>query len=79
MYCDTSETSFGDAEDHRPRVAGLPALAVDVEPHVEVLQVLDLVGGDEPRADRAERVAALALAPLRCRSSSSGTRAPTRR
>ena len=34
---------LGDAEDHRPRVAGLPPLAVDVEPHVEVLRILDLV------------------------------------
>ena len=68
-----------DAEDHRLRVAGLPALPVDVEPHPEVLRILDLVGGDEPRPERPERVAALALAPLRSRSSSSGTRARTRR
>ena len=32
-----------DAEDHRLRVARLPALAVDVEPHVEILRVPDLV------------------------------------
>ena len=30
----------------------------------EVLRVLDLVLGDEPRADRAEGLAALALVPL---------------
>src|SRR6185437_8083379 len=51
-------------EDHRPGVTALALLAVDVEPHVEVLNVLDLVFGDEPRADRAERLAALALHPL---------------
>ena len=45
------------------RVAGLLALAVDVEPHVEVLHVADLVGRDQPGADRAEGVAALALVP----------------
>ena len=43
MYRETSATSCGDAEDHRLRVARLPALAVDVEPHAEVLRVLDLV------------------------------------
>src|SRR6185369_10867929 len=54
---------LGDAEDHRARRSVLAALAVDVEPHREVLRVLDLVGGHHPRADRAERVAALALVP----------------
>src|SRR6516164_3336105 len=53
-----------DAEDHRPRVPGLPPLAIDVEPHVEILRVADFVGRHEPRADRSERVAALALVPL---------------
>ena len=69
----------GDAEDHRPRVAALPALAVDVEPHVEVLRILDLVGRHEPRPERSERVAALALAPLRRRCASAGSRARRRR
>ena len=54
----------GDAEDHRLGVAGLHALAVDVEEHVEVLHVVDLVGGDQPRPERAEGRAALALGPL---------------
>jgi hypothetical protein len=45
-------------------VAGLLALAVDVQPHAQVLAVADLVRGDQPGADRAEGVAALALVPL---------------
>src|SRR5690348_18239306 len=53
-----------DAEDHRLGVAALALLAVHVEPHVELLHVLDLVLGDEPRSDRAEGLAALALGPL---------------
>src|SRR4029077_18822372 len=51
-------------EDHGRGVAALALLAVDVEPHGELLRVLDLVLGDEPRADRAECLAALALGPL---------------
>src|SRR6185295_4569960 len=53
-----------DAEDHGLRVAALALLAVDVEPHVELLHVLDLVLGDEPGPERPERLAALALGPL---------------
>src|ERR1700693_789769 len=52
------------AEDHGLGVAALALLAIDVEPHVEVLRVLDLVLGDEPRADGPEGLAALALVPL---------------
>ena len=55
---------LGDAEDHRLGRAVLAAVAVDLEPHVEVLRVGDFVVGDEPGADRAEGVAALALVPL---------------
>ena len=51
-------------EDHGARVSGLHALAVDVEPHVEVLRVANLVAGDEPWPDRACAVEALALVPL---------------
>src|SRR5262249_33559932 len=51
-------------EDHRAGVTALAFLAVDVEPHIEIVDVLDLVLGDEPRADRAEGSAAFALAPL---------------
>src|SRR4029077_2166741 len=51
-------------EDHGRGVAALAFLAVDVEPHGELLRVLDLVLGDEPRAERAEGLAALALGPL---------------
>src|SRR5579872_4519455 len=57
--------AFGDGEDHRGGVSGLHSTAVDLEKHVERLRVADLVGGDEPRADRTEGVAALALVPLR--------------
>ena len=44
--------------------AGLAALAVDVEPHRQLLHVRDFVLGDEPRAERAEGVVRLALGPL---------------
>src|SRR5258707_9594260 len=54
----------GGAEDHRLGVALLARLAVHREPHVEPLRVRNLVLGDEPRTDRAERLAALALGPL---------------
>jgi hypothetical protein len=37
----------------------------EIQEHIEGLGVPDLVGGDEPRADGAESVAALALVPLR--------------
>ncbi len=52
------------AEDHGARVAALALLAVDVEPHVEVLHVLDLVARHQPRPDRPEGLAAFALVPL---------------
>src|SRR6185437_12121959 len=58
---------FG-AEDHGPGVAALALLAVDIKPHAEVLRILDLVLGDEPRADRPEDLAALALVPLASRA-----------
>jgi hypothetical protein len=50
--------------DHRARVAVLIAVAVDLEPQVQVLRVGHLVARDEERADGTERVAALALVPL---------------
>ncbi len=53
-----------DAEDHGLGRAVLVAVAVDFEPHLEVLRIGDFVGGDEPRADRAEGVGRLALVPL---------------
>src|ERR1700676_1747385 len=53
-----------DGEDHGRGRAGLAALAVDVEPHREFLHVGNLVPGDQPRADRAERVVRFALGPL---------------
>ena len=39
------------------------AFTVHVEPHAELLRVADLIGRHQPRADRAEGVAALALVP----------------
>src|SRR5262249_24646098 len=55
---------MGHAEDHGLGRALLPRLVVDCEPHVEPLRVADLILGDEPRPQRAEALAALALAPL---------------
>src|ERR1700761_5235066 len=48
-------------EDHGLGVAALAFFSVDVEPHFEVLRILDLVLGDEPRSHRDEGLAALAL------------------
>ncbi len=39
-------------------------LAVDLGPQRELAGIGHLVGGDQPRADRAEGVGALALGPL---------------
>ena len=39
------------------------ALAVDFQPHGELLRVGYFVAGDQPGADRAESVATLALVP----------------
>src|SRR6185312_13228553 len=54
---------MGGAEDHRLGAAGLHALAVDVEPHVQRLRIAHFVPGHEPWPKRAEAVAALALVP----------------
>src|SRR3546814_4785050 len=54
---------LGDGEDHRLGVPVLHALAVDRQPHRQRLRVADLVGGDQPRADRAEGRETLALVP----------------
>ncbi len=54
---------IGDAEDHRPGRTVLVALAIDLEPHGEVLRIGDFVAGHEPGADWAEGVGALALVP----------------
>src|SRR5262249_22247601 len=51
-------------EDHGFGVAALALLAVHVEPHVEIVDVLDLVFRDQPGPERAEALAALALGPL---------------
>src|SRR5215207_4933399 len=50
-------------KDHGLGRTALRALAIHVEPHGEVLRIWDLVLGDEPRAERAEGRAALALGP----------------
>ena len=55
---------IGDAEDHLGGGAVLHALAVEIEPQTQVLRIAHLVGGDQPRPQRGERVAALALDPL---------------
>ncbi len=56
---------FGAAEDHVGGRAVLHAGAVQIQPEMQVLRIGDLVGGDQPRSERAEAVAALALVPLR--------------
>jgi len=55
---------YSRTEDHCPGVAVLVAVAVDLEPHVEILRVLYLVSRDQPRADGPEGVASFALVPL---------------
>src|SRR5262245_12394630 len=52
------------AEAHGLGVAPLPLLAVDVEPHVQILRILDFVLGDEPWPNRSKGLAAFALVPL---------------
>src|SRR4029078_13575547 len=56
------------AEDHRTRIAALTALAVHVEPHVQVLRIPDFITGHEPRSDPAAGLAAFALVPLATRT-----------
>src|SRR5215831_3833009 len=53
-----------DPEDQVAGVAALPPLAVDLGPQRELSRVADLVGCDQPGADRAEGVGALTLGPL---------------
>src|SRR5450631_979439 len=56
--------ALGHREDHGTGGAGLAALAVDVEPHRQLLHVGYFVPGDEPGTERAEGVVRLALGPL---------------
>src|SRR5262249_19437480 len=51
-------------EDLRRGIAALAFLAVDVEPHLEILRVLKFIFGDEPGSERAEGLAAFAFGPL---------------
>src|SRR5665213_1334742 len=53
----------GAIEYHRRRVPGLHSLAIDVQPHLQILDIANLIARDEPRPDRAEGFAALALVP----------------
>src|SRR5215472_6063426 len=59
---------IGDAlrqgEDHGRGVAGLAALAVDVEPQAELLHIRDFILGDQPGAEWTEGVVRLTLGPL---------------
>src|SRR5437870_1945933 len=50
-----------DGKDHLRGVPVLPALPIDRRPQGERLRVAHLLGGDQPRAHRAEGVRALAL------------------
>src|SRR5262245_49809703 len=52
------------AEDHGPGISALPLLAVDVEPHVQILRIPDFVPGDEPWPNWPKGLAAFALIPL---------------
>ena len=54
-----------DAEDHVGGGVVLADLAVHAAPDPERLGVRDLVGGDDPRTGRRERVERLAADPLR--------------
>src|SRR5262249_7431080 len=51
-------------KNHGAGVPALAFLAVHVEPHVEILRVLDLVLGNEPWSERAKRLATLTFGPL---------------
>ena len=57
-------TTSYDAENHVRGGPVLPQLPVHPEPQPECLRVGDLVGGHQPRTERVERLAALALVPL---------------
>src|SRR5450631_20397 len=52
------------AEDHGASRSVLIVMAVDFQPHLEILRVRDFVRRHQPRADGTEGVGALALYPL---------------
>ena len=52
------------AEHHRLCVAVLHAFAIEIEIHVQILHILNLIGCHEPWADRAEGWRTFALHPL---------------
>lgn len=52
-----------DVDVHVVGVGVLSDLVIDRQSHREVVWVVDLVGGDEPRPDRGEGVVRLALVP----------------
>ena len=47
-----------------PRIRSLQLLAIDLEPHVEVERIRQLIGGDQFRTERSECVTGLPLDPL---------------
>src|SRR5215210_2374485 len=51
-------------EDHGRGRSGLATVAIDVEPHRQLLHVRYLIFGHQPWADRTEGVVRLALGPL---------------
>ena len=55
--------NFCHAENHSARIANLHGHAVQVEPEGELLRIGDFIGGNQPRANRAKGVAALAFVP----------------
>src|SRR4051794_2617670 len=56
--------AFGHGEDHGRGRAGLAALAVDVEPHRQLLHVRYFILGDQPGTYGAKGVVRLSLGPL---------------
>src|SRR3954452_23201652 len=56
--------AFRHREDHGRSRTGLAALAVDVEPHRQLLHIRYFILGDQPRTYRTEGVVRLALGPL---------------
>src|SRR5947209_10202605 len=56
--------ALGHRKNHGRGRSGLAALAIDIQPHRQLLHVRYFILGDEPWADRTEGVMRLALGPL---------------
>src|SRR3569833_2726351 len=54
---------LGNTKNHGAGIAGLHPLTIHIAPHIEILDITDLIARDEPRSDRTEGVTALALVP----------------